>query len=893
MLPADRTLLMTDVVASTPLWETDPSAMERALATHDRCIFEAVERRGGRTIRSRGEGDSTFSVFEHPVDALAAAIEAQRALGATAWETERPIRVRMAVYLGEAKEWEGDLRGTAPNRAARLRSMAGPGEVVIGQRAAEVARPRLEGPIELVDLGVRHLRGVDRPERVFAVVHPDLRVERPSWRGEAGELIGRDDELVQIASLLETRRHVTITGVGGVGKTRVARALSTALNGAFPDGVWMVELASVTESGRVVGAMLEAVSAGLAHDPAVSELDQLVATIGDADGLFVVDNCEHLVDTVAQVVIALTSRCHRIRILATSRRALGLSGERLFSLRPLGVPEASSLEAVANNDAVRLLVSRASLAGVDLTVNSVTVDPLYRICRLLDGIPLAIELAAARLRTMMLVDLMGRLENEMTTTLAKGPRDVDQRQRTMRATLDWSYRLLDGPGRAIFRRLGVFIGGFTLAAAQEVSPGETGDPRDLLELLVEDSLVQFSETTGRYWMLEPVRQYAIGALEEEGELAEAQELHSAWVVAFAEKASHHFMADQAAWSPLVRAERGNIEAAIERALAGSGDITALRIVGALGTAWFTTGEPAALRWAELALEGAGAAPIGLRARAMLAAGLVAQQRVHYDRSVNWLEQAVAYYRMIDKPAGLGWSLFFLARALVVSGRSDNARELFEEAGTAFKRVNDQLGQDWAGVWKANFLAGDGDVRTAATIFRTIVETSPGSNPAGEALRALAGLAMTRGDSQDARLLAQQAVDDHRRSGDQWQLCAALQTLVDTCALTGDMEKAVQSAREALDIADTMRFDDQLVAVFRGIADLAATVDPTGAATLLSASRSRATQDDAVMAWWGGNSDDRLRTDSGLDEARLRGLRLNRRQALDLARELLSHTSTTR
>jgi hypothetical protein len=162
--------------------------------------------------------------------------------------------------------------------------MARPGEVVIGQRAAEAARPRLEEPIELVDLGVRHLRGVDRPERVFAVVHPDLRVERPSWRAEADELIGRDDELVQIASILETRRLVTITGVGGVGKTRVARALSAALTGGFPDGVWMVELASVTESGRVVGAMLEAVSAGLAHDPASSELDQLLATVAMGQG---------------------------------------------------------------------------------------------------------------------------------------------------------------------------------------------------------------------------------------------------------------------------------------------------------------------------------------------------------------------------------------------------------------------------------------------------------------------------------------------------------------------------------------------------------------------------------------------------------------------------------
>jgi hypothetical protein len=227
---------------------------------------------------------------------------------------------------------------------------------------------------------------------------------------------------------------------------------------------------------------------------------------------------------------------------------------------------------------------------------------------------------------------------------------------------------------------------------------------------------------------------------------------------------------------------------------------------------------------------------------------------------------------------------------VVSGRTDDGRELFEEAGSVFTHVNDQLGQDWAGVWKANFLAGDGDLRTAATIFRNIAESSPGSNPAGEALRALAGLAMTQGDSQDARRLAQQAVDDHRRSGDQWQLCAALQTLVDTCALTGEMGKAVESAREALDVADTMRFDDQLVAVLRGIADLAAAVDPTGAATLLSASRSRATQDDAVMAWWGGNSDDRLRTDPALDIARRRGLRLNRRETLDLARELLSHTS---
>jgi predicted ATPase len=493
--------------------------MRDVLARHDQIVRGAIEGHGGYVFATGGDGFA--AAFGRAGDAVAAAVEAQGVLNAEGWPEGAAIRVRMALHTGEAVEREGDYFGPAVNRGARLMALANGGQVLCSSLTAELAQ--LDVP--LTDLGEHRLRDLSAPQRVFQVGEgrfPPLRsvdavpTNLPTARNE---LIGRSADVTALAALAAHERLLTLTGVGGVGKTRLAFAVAAALAPSFPDGCWLAELAAVGDGGEVAPAVASAVRAP------VTELDALVRYLSDRRAMIVLDNCEHVLDAACELTDALLASGPDVHVLATSREALGVDGEIVRRVQSLGLPSsgASAAEAGASA-AVHLFVERASAVREGFALDATTVAPIAEICRHLDGIPLAIELAAARVGALSPAEIARRL-GERFRLLGGGPRRAHERHRTLFAALSWSHDLLTDEEQAVFRRLAVFPASFDVDAGEAVA-GSNGPSVACLIRLVERSLVQFDPKDGRYRLLETLRQYGADRLADAGETDAAQERHA-------------------------------------------------------------------------------------------------------------------------------------------------------------------------------------------------------------------------------------------------------------------------------------------------------------------------------------------------------------------------------
>jgi len=518
------TFLFTDLEGSTRLWEQLPDAMRGALARHDEILRDAVEKRGGVVVKTTGDG--LHAAFLTAQDAVVAAVDAQRAIGEEPWALPEPLRVRMGLHTGEADQREGDYFGTSVNRAARVSAAAHGGQILVSHVTEELVRDQLPEDLHLEDLGEHHLRDLARPERVFQVGGPGLTREFPPLRTSARvptnlptpptELIGRDVEVDAVADELHRHRLVTITGVGGMGKTRLAVEVAASLASEHPDGVWFVDLAPALDGGDVVRAVATAMGA----TGAASSADALLGHLAERRTLLVLDNCEHVIDAVAQLTEAILARAPEVRMLATSREPLDVAGESVKHLRPLALPDATEQgpSAAADFAAVRLFEERARSGRSDFVVDEDNVDDVVEICRRLDGVPLAIELAAARVGAMSTADIRSRLGERFR--LLAGSRRGHERHRTLLAAVEWSHDLLDAEEQRVFRSLSVFAGSFGLADATAVVAGESGDEFEVLDTvtrLVERSLVNHDGETGRYRLLETLRQFGDDRLVEAGD----------------------------------------------------------------------------------------------------------------------------------------------------------------------------------------------------------------------------------------------------------------------------------------------------------------------------------------------------------------------------------------
>ncbi|MDQ1425924.1 MAG: hypothetical protein QOD72_3422, partial [Acidimicrobiaceae bacterium] len=540
VLPAGTvTFLLTDVEGSSRLWEERPDEMADAVVRHYAVLDEAIVAHGGVRPVEQGEGDSVVGAFARAADAGRAAVEAQRSLTA-----ELPwLRVRMAVHTGEAQlRDEGNYVGRTIIRCARIRACAHGGQIVVSEATAALLADS-PGATRLTDLGTVRLRDLSRPEHVWQVVADGLPVSFPPLRSldaaphnlpvPRTSFIGRERELAAVAQLVRDERVVTVTGSGGCGKTRLALHTAAELVDAHPGGTWWVDLAPVTTPDAVVDQVAGAV--GTAAAPGANSAAALVGHLrGRGATLLVIDNAEHLVGAVAEVVDALVSECPDVRLLVTSREPLGVDGEFVWRVPSLSVPprdEPTTMERLNAYESARLFLDRARRVRPNLVVDDENAALVASVCARLDGIPLAVELAAARVRSVPL-DALARGLDQAFRLLSGGARTAMPRQQTLLASIAWSVDLLDDTERAVLRRLAVFQGSFPLDAAEAVTAdGNTVTPYAVLDVigrLVDKSLVLLDDTNGQYRLLETIRQFALDRMRDAGELLAVRQRYVTW-----------------------------------------------------------------------------------------------------------------------------------------------------------------------------------------------------------------------------------------------------------------------------------------------------------------------------------------------------------------------------
>jgi predicted ATPase/class 3 adenylate cyclase/DNA-binding CsgD family transcriptional regulator len=655
------TLLLADVEGSTRLWETQPKEMTAAIARLNQTVSEIILTHDGVRPVEQGEGDSFVAAFARASNAVAAALEMQRAPLA-------PIRLRIGVHTGEIQlRDEGNYAGPTINRTARLRDLGHGGQTLLSGATEAMVLDALPSDTWLSDLGTHALRDLPRPERVVQLCHPDLVNEFPSLRASSAgvsqhlpaqltSFVGRDAQMNDVRELLAGNRLVTLTGAGGVGKTRLAVQVAGQLSGEFGDGVWYVDLAPITDPELVPLTVARAL--GLPDQPGRSTMDTLLRFVRDRQLLVVLDNCEHLLDASAELVVALLREAARLTVLATSREAIGVAGEVSWRVPSLSLAD----------EAIELFTDRARHARPDFTLSDDNAAAVGEICARLDGVPLAIELAAARVRALSLAEILESLHDRFRL-LTGGARTAVRRQQTLRASVDWSHALLTQPERVLLRRLAVFLGGFDLDAAQAVAGGgevERYQVLDQLTLLVDKSLVAAEDSGGRtrYRLLETVRQYALEKLGESGEAEAVRTRHRDHYMAIAAVLDAPAGSDYEQRLVQAETEIDNLRAAFGWSRENSDIDLALALASSLQPLWLARGRVReGLAWFDTALtyldaQHPGVTP-AVRARA-LADSAVLGLWVGAAESLDQAQQALAIAREVDDPA-------LLARALTACG----------------------------------------------------------------------------------------------------------------------------------------------------------------------------------------------------------------------------------
>jgi predicted ATPase/class 3 adenylate cyclase/DNA-binding XRE family transcriptional regulator len=575
------TFLFTDIEGSTALLQrVSGDVYARVLAEHHAVIRSALAAHGGQEVVMQGDG--FFAVFSSPRACVAAVLEMQQALQAREWPGGEQVRVRMGIHCGEAAQTAAGLVGLDIHRAARIGAVAHGGQVLVSEPAAALVRDWLPEGVALADLGVHRLKDLGRPERLFQLQAADLQAEFPPLRSlgnpallnnlpaRLASFVGRDRELAEVRALAGSSRLVTLTGAGGSRKTRLALQAAADLLDGSGDGVWLAELAPVTDQDGVPAAIAGALR--IPPQPGRDVLDTMADALAPQDILIVLDNCEHLIDGCAKSAEAILQRCPKAHVIATSREPLGIAGETIYRVPPLSLPrEDDSASAAGSCDAVALLATRAAAQGASLDLDGDALGLAVSVCRRLDGMPLAIELAAARLRSMSLADLHDRLDQRLRL-LTGGSRTALERQQTLRAAVSWSYSLLNSAEQVLLARLSVFAGSFDLPAAEAVCGyGAVGavEVTGLLGSLVDKSLVVAEPGGGtlRYRLLETIRLFAAERLAGAGlEASAAHNAHCAHYLAVAEKAAPHlFGPEQGSWFTRLEADLANLSRAAEHA----------------------------------------------------------------------------------------------------------------------------------------------------------------------------------------------------------------------------------------------------------------------------------------------------------------------------------------
>jgi predicted ATPase/class 3 adenylate cyclase len=698
------TFLFTDLEGSTRLWEEHPEAMRDALARHDEILRDAVEKRRGHVVKTTGDG--LHAAFAVAADAVAAATDAQRVLVEEAWALPEPLRVRMGLHTGGAEVRDGDYYGPAVNRAARVSAAAHGGQVVVSHATEELIRDDLPAGAALTDLGEHRLRDLARPERIYQIDAPGLPDDFPPLRSidafpsnlplQLSSFVGREREIANIAKELHEARLVTLTGVGGVGKTRLSIQVAAEVLPHYPDGAWLCELAAAADPETLVQVV--AATLGVSPRPGLDLAASILEYLRTRELLVVLDNCEHLLDAAGRLSEGILRECSEVRILATSREGLGVEGEHLVALRSLGIPDAGAgRDAVAGADSARLFLERAHAAQADFDLDDAAADAVAEICRRLDGIPLAIELAAARVVAMHPREIAERLD-ERFRLLTGGRRTAVERHHTLRATVDWSYSLLAEREQTVFDRLGVFAGSFDTRAAEAVTSGdriEEWDVVDALADLVAKSMVTADRATGttRYQLLETLRQYAREQLDEHGTSDTWRRRHAQHYATFAEEVGPGLRSsDELAWRTRLTLDLDNLRAAVTWSIDRDDpdDVElGLRIVAALATQATLNRTFGVGAWAERAAPKVEQDSPARRCAVLGAAASAAYQRGDVTRSEELVREATRNGIPAD-PAAISSAWVIASMLHAQAGDYERALEVISEAVQTVDEIDGDL-----------------------------------------------------------------------------------------------------------------------------------------------------------------------------------------------------------
>jgi predicted ATPase/DNA-binding SARP family transcriptional activator len=813
------TFLFSDIEASTRRWEGDPEAMTVDLARHDELLRASIEAAGGEVFSHTGDGMA--AAFRAAPDAVAAAVAAQRALASAAWTAPGPLRVRMAIHVGVVQRREGNYFGPALNRVARLLGTASGGQVLCSHAAAELIGADLPADVALLDLGEHRLADLARVERVFQVAHPELWSQFPPLRSLAAHrhnlpvaltpFIGRVRELDELNTLLAGSRLLTLTGVGGAGKTRLAIQGAAAALPAYPDGVWIAELAPLRDGAQVASAVAAALTFETsAFDSPKAVEDRLIRHLATRQTLVLLDNCEHLIEAVARLVHAFLTRCPGVTVLATSRERLGVPGEVVWKVPPMSMaPPGAAIDELTGSDAVAFFCERARAALSTFELDTTNAAAVVRICRRLDGMPLALELAAARVQVLSPEQVADRLDDRFRLLTGR-ERIVVPHQQTLRATVDWSYGLLSPAEQRALARLAIFPDTFDLPAAEAVmSDGRAGgvdeDGLDILCRLVDKSLivVHSEGTTPRYRLLETIRQYGVEKLAEAGEEATTRRRHR-----------DAFVACVKAWrgTPLgtdflrgAFADAENFRAALEWSWAQRDADAVLHLIGALWVPWLWFGNPDGQIWIErIFSEPEFSAPELAehpgQVDALSIRGVLLSEQ-DYERRDELFQEAAALARRLGDDRRVAYMDWGCAEYKLLEGKSAEAHPLLEAALAGYERLGLADGVGWCHDHLGWAAIIDGEYDRARDHFERAVEVAR-SDPLGEwvephALAALGPLVALSGDGERALRLAEQAVGAARRLTARPVLAMALTRAAETAVLAGHPRRAADILVELL------------------------------------------------------------------------------------------------
>ncbi len=821
------TFLFTDIEGSTRLWEEQPDTMRIALARHDALLRAAIETNSGTVFKTIG--DAFCAAFHTAPQALEAALSAQQSLHQVkaGVGSGLMLKVRMALHTGSADIRDGDYFGQPLNRVARLLAVGHGGQVLLSEATQAVTGNSLPVGTSLRDLGIHRLKDLQQPEQVWQLTSPDLPFEFQPLRSlslydnnlpvQLTSFVGREKELAEIKSLLSKTRLLTLTGSGGTGKTRLSLQAAAEVSEDYLEGVWLVELAPLADPALVPFTVAAAL--GVRESMGEPITKTLVAALKDKRLLVLLDNCEHVLDACARLADTLLRSCPHVKILASSREGLGIAGESAYRVPSLSLPDPrqpQTPQSLSHYEAVLLFVERAAAVKTDFTVTTLNASALASVCSRLDGIPLAIELAAARIRSMTIEELGKRLDDRFRI-LTGGSRTALPRQQTLRALIDWSYNLLEEKQKTLLARLCVFAGGWTLEAAEAVGAGEDIEAWEMLDLLtaLSDKSLVIAEVQGkatRYRLLETVRQYARDRLAESEASGSIREGHRDYFLTLAEDIQPKLRGpEQAQWLDVLEVEHDNLRVALtfcleegESERAEESEERGLRLGAALQVFWSVRGHLSEGREQLAALLSRPGAQSRTKARAdaLNGAGVLAAAQGDYAPARSVYEESVGICRELGDKRGIAFSLSNLGDVAQDQGDYASARTLYEASLGIFRELGDKWGIAGSLSNLGNIAFHQGDFASARTLYEESLgirrELGDKKGIAGS-LNNLGNVAQSQGDFASARPLYEESLGIDQALGDKRGIACSLGNLGNVAYSQGDYASARTLYEECLKI----------------------------------------------------------------------------------------------